>query len=181
MSSPYVVPIGRLNVAVPDFKLITGAGALAEFPGEVLSITDNSAGFVCVNSTTGHLFFSPGNTIGESVMLYAIVLAKVKTQNGRVLEVLPVANAPYFAVVADMVILTRIAGNMSFASIVLLRGATDLPDGLPIVLRGGVVAGDGGGGLYYFDAGSVAVDDGVTVIRPDAIAAEAPGRILKLA
>lgn len=40
--------------------------------------------------------------------------------------------------------------------------------------------GDGGGGVFVFDAASGAADDGATVVRPEAIAAGADGRFVRV-
>jgi len=51
---------------------------------------------------------------------------------------------------------------------------------LVIDVEGGVLIGDGQGGLFYWSATSVAVDDGgVSTIKPTAIIAPAPGRYLR--
>lgn len=41
-------------------------------------------------------------------------------------------------------------------------------------------AGDGGGGLFYWDSASTATDNGGTIIRPDAVLAANPGRLLRM-
>jgi hypothetical protein len=38
-----------------------------------------------------------------------------------------------------------------------------------------------GGGLFFFDGASVAVDDGISVIQPNSIIGAAPGRWIKWA
>lgn len=52
---------------------------------------------------------------------------------------------------------------------------------LVIDIEGGVLINDGNGGLFYWSATSTAVDDGVTVIKPTAIATANPGRYLRQA
>lgn len=52
---------------------------------------------------------------------------------------------------------------------------------LVIDIEGGVLVNDGSGGLFYWSATSTAVDDGVTVIKPNAILAANPGRYLRQA
>lgn len=46
-------------------------------------------------------------------------------------------------------------------------------------LLGDLVKGDGGGGIYYFDATSMAADNPTSVVRPNAIAVGLPGRWIK--
>jgi hypothetical protein len=50
---------------------------------------------------------------------------------------------------------------------------------LVIDVEGGVLIGDGNGGLFYWSATSIATDDGVSVIKPTAIISPAPGRYLR--
>lgn len=50
---------------------------------------------------------------------------------------------------------------------------------LVIDVEGGALIGDGNGGIFYWSATSTAVDDGVSVIKPTAIVAPAPGRYLR--
>lgn len=50
---------------------------------------------------------------------------------------------------------------------------------LVIDVEGGVLVNDGNGGVFYWSATSTAVDDGLTVIKPTAVVAPAPGRYLR--
>jgi hypothetical protein len=50
---------------------------------------------------------------------------------------------------------------------------------LVINIEGSALVNDGGGGLFYWSATSVAVDDGAQVIKPTSIIAPAPGRYLR--
>ena len=50
---------------------------------------------------------------------------------------------------------------------------------LAIDIEGGALVNDGNGGFFYWSATSTAVDDGLTVIKPNAIIAPAPGRYLR--
>jgi hypothetical protein len=50
---------------------------------------------------------------------------------------------------------------------------------LVIDIEGGALVGDGNGGIFYWSSTSVAVDDGISVIKPTAVIAPAPGRYLR--
>jgi hypothetical protein len=52
---------------------------------------------------------------------------------------------------------------------------------LVIDIEGGTLVNDGNGGIFYWSATSVATDDGVTVIKPNAILPANPGRYLRQA
>lgn len=56
---------------------------------------------------------------------------------------------------------------------------TTYSDHKTVWLLGQLAAGDGGGGLYYFDAASTAADAPMAVVRPTAIAVGSAGRWLK--
>lgn len=63
-------------------------------------------------------------------------------------------------------------------TLALLRLATYY-DHKTVWLLGELAAGDGNGGLYYFDAASTEADAPLSVVRPTAIAAGSPGRWIK--
>lgn len=74
-----------------------------------------------------------------------------------------------------------VSASLSFDSFALAR-AHLLPfaDNQVVVLLGESVPSDGGEGVFYFDATSVAADDGATVLKPDNIAVADPGRLIRL-
>jgi hypothetical protein len=61
------------------------------------------------------------------------------------------------------------------ANVPVLTGAQTLV----IDVEGGILVNDGGGGLFFWSATSTAVDDGINVIKPNAILAANPGRYLR--
>lgn len=72
------------------------------------------------------------------------------------------------------------ATRFVFDNAVAARADTGYADDRWILLKDLVVVGDGLGGQYVFDADSVLADDGLTVLKPDAIDAADPGRYIKV-
>ena len=61
-----------------------------------------------------------------------------------------------------------------------LREWADEDSGISVISHGCTTAGDGGDGMWRWDAASTAVDNVGTVLKPDAIASNAPGRWLRV-
>lgn len=68
-----------------------------------------------------------------------------------------------------------VVASVRAANVPVLAGGQTLV----IDIEGGSLVNDGNGGLFYWNATSTAVDDGITVIKPAAIVAPAPGRYLR--
>lgn len=79
--------------------------------------------------------------------------------------------------VANAVRSYDVVASVRAAVVPVLAGAQTVV----IDVEGGVLVNDGNGGIFYWSATALAVDDGSTVIRPTAILAANPGRYLRQA
>lgn len=65
-------------------------------------------------------------------------------------------------------------------SVAALRPVSPTSANRSVIVLGMYQRGDGGGGVFLYDASSSAVDDGTTVVRPDSVLSGSPGRFVRL-
>ena len=175
----FVVTAGANRlVLVSPFTQILADGTLFQYTGGSFTVADNYSGYIVLGKEAKDISARAGVT-GSSIISH-LWLAKVWTARGEIRQLLQLQNSPVDFTINPTALAEIIGTSIVFQTIPLLRAGPDYSPFALAVVTGGAAAFDGAGGIYAFNGDSTADDDGVSIVKPDAIDALDPGRWQKL-